>query len=91
MTLSTFGTSTLTTTGRALHPYTWMKGTAVVTLDEAMRPGRAGDEERESDEDEQDAALMDKPSGMESFAELAALLARDLRVEPGPDDAAEEA
>lgn len=51
---------------------------------------RVGDEEHESKEDERDDALTDRLSQLESFAELANLLARDLRGELSPETAEEE-
>ena len=51
---------------------------------------RGVDEELETDEDEQGAALLDKASRLEGFAKLANLLAGELRGELSPDNSEEE-
>ena len=51
---------------------------------------QGADEESELDEDEQDAALLNKASKLESFARLASLLARNLRGELSPEHPEEE-
>jgi hypothetical protein len=51
---------------------------------------RGADEESDLDEDEQDAALLNKASKLESFAELASVLAHSLRGELSPEHSEEE-